>query len=257
MKVTVLASGSKGNCTYIEGDSGALLIDAGLSAKELLKRLDEAGGCRDLIKGILLTHEHSDHMKGVDVLARKLDIPVYATQGTLWQFEEKRRSDKAVALNPYRKNERFTIDGFRITAFSTYHDACDPCGFLIGENGNNVAYCTDTGKISERILESLKKAEYVILESNHCPDMLENGPYPRFLKERIRDKNRGHLSNIDASECLRSLKTEISGTVLAHLSEENNTPEKALENASGALCGDCGVSIGIALQHEISATFRL
>jgi len=257
MKITVLASGSKGNCTYIEGDSGALLIDAGLSAKELLKRLEKAGGSPDLVKGILLTHEHSDHMKGVDVLARKLEIPVYATHGSLWQFEEKRKSDKAVTLSPCKKNEQFTIDGFRVTAFSTYHDACDPCGFLIGENGNRAAYCTDTGRISEKILEYLKMSDYAILESNHCPDMLENGPYPRFLKERIRDENRGHLSNIAASECLKSLKNEISGTLLAHLSEENNTPEKALDNASGALCGDCSVTLGVALQHEISATIRL
>lgn len=257
MKVTVLASGSKGNCTYIEGDSGAVLIDAGLSAKELLKRLDEAGGKRELIKGILLTHEHSDHMKGVDVLARKLDIPVYASHGTLWQFEEKRRSDKSVELVPCKKDEAFRVDGFSITAFSTYHDACDPCGFLVGENGRKVAYCTDTGRISEKILEILRGSEYVILESNHCPDMLENGPYPVFLKERIRDENRGHLSNIAASECLKSLKNDISGTILAHLSEENNTPKKALDNASGALCGDCSVSIGIALQHEISTTIRL
>ena len=257
MNFTVLASGSKGNCTYIEGDTGALLIDAGLSAKEIFSRLTTAGGSREMIKGILLTHEHSDHMKGVDVLARKLDVPVYATHGTLWQFEEKRRSDKNVELVPCLKNEKFFIEGFSITSFSTYHDACDPCGFLIGENGSKVAYCTDTGKISEKMLENLKKAEYIILESNHCPEMLENGPYPRFLKERIRDENRGHLSNNAASKCLKCLKKEIDGALLAHLSEENNTPEKALENASEALCGDCSVSVGIALQHEISTTIKL
>lgn len=257
MRITVLASGSKGNCTYIEGESGALLIDAGLSTKEILKRLDEAGGKRELIQGILLTHEHSDHMKGVDVLARKLDIPVYATHGTLWQFEEKRSSEKPVELRPCRKEEPFTVDGFNITAFSTHHDACDPCGFLIDESGSRIAYCTDTGMISEKILDNLKKSEYVILESNHCPVMLENGPYPIYLKERIRDKNRGHLSNVAAGECLKLLKNDISGTILAHLSEENNTPQKALENASEALCRDCSVSIGVALQHEISATIRL
>ncbi|MBN1431716.1 MAG: MBL fold metallo-hydrolase [Methanomicrobiaceae archaeon] len=254
MKVTVLASGSKGNCTYIEGDSGALLIDAGLSAKELLRRVEEAGGTRELIKGIVLTHEHSDHMKGVDVLARKLNIPVYATHGTLWQFEEKRRTDRSVTLKPCRKEEAFKIGEFGITAFSTYHDACDPCGFLISENGSKVAYCTDTGKISEKMTEYLKKADHLILESNHCPDMLENGPYPVFLKERIRDRNRGHLSNNAASECLRTLKNEIASVLLAHLSEENNTPKKALDNASGVLCSGCSVSVGIALQHEISPT---
>lgn len=257
MKVSVLASGSKGNCTYIEGDSGAVLIDAGLSAKEILKRLDDSGGKRDLVNGILLTHEHSDHMKGVDVLARKLDIPVYATHGTLWQFEEKRGTCKPVELKPCRKDEPFRVDGFNVTVFSTYHDACDPCGFLINENGRNVAYCTDTGKISDKIFTNLQKAEYIILESNHCPVMLENGPYPVFLKKRIRDENRGHLSNDGAAECLKKLRNHISGTALAHLSEENNTPEKALENVSDALCDDCGISVSIARQHEISATIKL
>jgi len=234
MKITVLASGSKGNCTYIEGDSGALLIDAGLSAKEILKRLDEAGGSQDLIRGILLTHEHSDHMKGIDVLARKLNVPVYATQGTLWQFEEKRRSDAPVELNPCKKNETVTIDGFNISSFSTYHDACDPCGFSIGENGMKVTYCTDTGRICGRMLENLKNSDYIILESNHCPRMLENGPYPRFLKERIRDQNRGHLSNSLASGCLRDIKNEIGGVI----------------------CDGC-VTLNVALQHEISVTIRL
>lgn len=257
MKVTVLASGSKGNCTYIEGDSGALLIDAGLSAKEIFRRIEEAKGSKDLVKAILLTHEHSDHMKGVDVLARKLDIPVYATQGTLWQFEEKRRSDKEVRLNPCRKNEVMNIEGFEVTAFSTHHDACDPCGFLIGEDGERVAYCTDTGKVTESMMEYLKRSEVLILESNHCPEMLENGPYPRFLKERIRDENRGHLSNNTASECLKILRKEIDSAILAHLSEENNTPEKALENASEVMHGDCCIQVGIAHQHVISATIKI
>lgn len=259
MRVTVLASGSKGNCTYIEGDSGALLIDAGLSAKEIIRRINEAGGREDLVEGILLTHEHSDHMKGVDVLARKLGVPVYGTTGTLWEFEDKKRTEKPVELRPCRREETFRIDGFSVTAFSTYHDACEPCGFLIEENDARTAYCTDTGKVGDGIIRHLARADFIILESNHCPNMLENGPYPRFLKERIRDENRGHLSNPGASECLKILKDDIGSAMLAHLSEENNTPKKAYENATGTLsvCGECSISIEVALQHTISATMKI
>ncbi|WFN37094.1 MBL fold metallo-hydrolase [Methanomicrobium antiquum] len=231
MKVTVLASGSKGNCTYIEGDSGALLIDAGLSGKETLKRLEIAGGNPDLISGILVTHEHTDHIKGLDVLARKLDVPIFATQGTLWQFEEKRTSDKEIKMCVCKKGEVFEVAGFLSEPFSTYHDACDPCGFIISENGSKLGFCTDTGQISEKMASALRCCDGVILESNHCPHMLETGPYPQFLKERIRDIKRGHLSNTSASEFIQKTDGDVEKIILAHLSEENNTPEKALSSA--------------------------
>ncbi|MBP2134543.1 phosphoribosyl 1,2-cyclic phosphodiesterase [Methanomicrobium sp. W14] len=258
MKVTVLASGSKGNCTYIEGESGALLIDAGLSAKETLRRLSLAGGKEELIKGILVTHEHSDHIKGLDVLARKLDVPVMGTQGTLWEFEDKRKSDRYIEMQVCRPKESFEKDDFSITPFSTYHDACDPCGFCISENGSKLGFCTDTGHITGKMAEYLCCCSAVVLESNHCPVMLENGPYPRFLKERIRDVNRGHLSNDAASEFISKNCCDIGRFVLAHLSEENNTPKKALDSAKSALgLHSSDTVIDVSLQYEVCRTFEI
>ncbi|MBN2735071.1 MAG: MBL fold metallo-hydrolase [Methanomicrobiaceae archaeon] len=258
MKITVLASGSKGNCTYIEGDCGALLIDAGLSARETFKRLESAGAKTELIKGILVTHEHSDHIKGVDVLARKLDVPVFSTQGTLWEFEDKRKSDKDVDMQTVKTGERFEVCGFSAEAFSTYHDACDPCGFCISENGSTFGFCTDTGRLSDKITGYLKKCDAVVLESNHCPVMLEKGPYPKFLKERIRDQNRGHLSNTAAAECIQKIGQDVGTFVLAHLSEENNTPQKALETAKkGAGLFSSDIEISVSLQCEACSTIRV
>ncbi|MDD4299783.1 MAG: MBL fold metallo-hydrolase [Methanomicrobium sp.] len=258
MKITVLASGSKGNCTYIEGESGALLIDAGLSAKETFRRLLAAGGNPELIKGILITHEHSDHIKGLDVLARRLDVPVFATQGTLWQFEDKRCSDKDISMRACRTDERFELDGFEIEPFSTYHDACDPCGFCISENGSKLGFCTDTGHITNKMSDKLCSCDAVVIESNHCPLMLETGPYPKFLKERIRDVNRGHLSNTAASEFIQKTGGDVGKFILAHLSEENNTPVKALETArksAGLFC--CDVEISVSLQYQTCDTLKI
>ncbi|WOF15356.1 MBL fold metallo-hydrolase [Methanoplanus sp. FWC-SCC4] len=258
MKATVLASGSKGNCTYIEGDSGAILIDAGLSAKETLKRLELSDGKKDLIKAILVTHEHTDHIKGLDVLARKLGVPVISTQGTLWEFEGKRKSDKPITLEAIKTGEEFSVDGFFVKAFSTYHDACDPCGFCISENDTMLGFCTDTGQITDKMLSYLQKCDSLILESNHCPIMLENGPYPVFLKERIRDVKRGHLSNNAASECLNKMNGDVGDVILAHLSEENNRPDKALETArkGTGLFAD-SINFHVSLQHEPAKTIEI
>lgn len=259
MKVTVLASGSKGNCIYVEGECGALLIDAGLSAKEALARLSEAGGDRDRIEAVLVTHEHGDHIRGVDVLARRLDIPVIATRGTLAEFFENRRSStKPIRTQSCRPEEVFEVGDFSIEAFSTAHDARDPCGFLIRENGLTFGCCTDTGEVSERMVAALNRCDALVLESNHCPEMLKNGPYPAFLKRRISDRKRGHLSNAASAACLSRLADNLSAVVLAHLSEENNTPEKAYGSAKeglGLFADD--IRIQIARQHASSAMLQV
>jgi phosphoribosyl 1,2-cyclic phosphodiesterase len=235
MRCTILASGSKGNCVFIEGESTSILIDAGLSAKETLLRVSRAGLAADQIGAILVTHEHGDHVRGLDVLARSLDVPVYATEGTLRDFLDHRRtSNKPIDTLTCRYNEQFEIDGFDIRPFATSHDANEPCGYIIGENGQKIGYCTDTGVISASVLELLVSCDGVVLESNHCPVMLENGPYPESLKRRIRSK-RGHLSNTAAASCIRTLGREVPQIILAHLSEMNNTPEKALSSARDGL----------------------
>ncbi len=235
MRCTILASGSKGNCTVIEGESGAILIDAGLSTKELLQRLARTECPPEAIGAVIVTHEHGDHIRGLDVLARRLDIPVYATGGTLLDFLNHRRtSDKPIDTRICRHHEQFSLGGFLVEPFATSHDAAEPCGFVIRENGARFGYCTDTGIITTHMLALLRHCDGLVLESNHCPEMLASGPYPESLKRRIRS-SRGHLSNAAASESLRALGADVPQIILAHLSEINNTPERAKMSAREGL----------------------
>jgi phosphoribosyl 1,2-cyclic phosphodiesterase len=205
MRCTILASGSKGNCVYLEGASGALLIDAGLSTKEILQRMKGASLDEGQVDAVLVTHEHVDHIRGLDVLARRLDIPVYATEGTLRDFLSCRRtSDKPIDTHVCQYRELFGIGDFSIEPFETSHDANQPCGFIIRENDLTFGYCTDTGIVTPHMLGLMSRCDALVLESNHCPDMLQNGPYPESLKRRIRSR-RGHLSNVAAAKCLREL----------------------------------------------------
>ena len=235
MRCTILASGSSGNCTCIEGETGALLIDAGLSRREILARLQNAGCAPERVGGVLVTHEHTDHIAGLDALARHLDVPVYGTEGTLHAFLTRRRPVKAlVTIERCTCDEPVHAGDFVIEAFATSHDAHEPCGWIVAENGTRIGYCTDTGILSGAMVEKLSRCDLVILESNHCPVMLKDGPYPEVLKRRIRSK-RGHLSNEAAGDAIRTLGEHVHHIVLAHLSEVNNTPEKAILSARGGL----------------------
>jgi phosphoribosyl 1,2-cyclic phosphodiesterase len=235
MRCTILASGSKGNCVFLEGECGALLLDAGLSTKETLLRMDNASLDAGQIDAVLVTHEHGDHIRGLDVLARRLDIPVHATGGTLKEFLHHRRpSDKRITSHICRYHERFEIGDFLIEPFATSHDAAEPCGFIIRENGIQFGYCTDTGIIPPHLLDQLRHCDAIVLESNHCPDMLQNGPYPESLKRRIRSKQ-GHLSNTAAAQCLQSFGKDVPQVILAHLSETNNSPERVMASAREGL----------------------
>lgn len=246
MRCITLASGSKGNCTYIEGESSALLIDAGLSVRETLRRLAEAGGSADMVRAILVTHEHGDHMKGLSPLARKLNAPVYATEGTLYEcLAKKNPGRQPVTCTKLSYHEPFLLDEFLVEAFPTSHDAREPAGYLVTCGGVTLGFCTDTGIITERMMVCLKRSDAIILESNHCPEMLRTGPYPEMLKRRIRSKH-GHLSNIDASECIRTLGQDVTHIRLAHLSEVNNTPDIALKcgkTGLGLFCSDTRLTI--------------
>jgi len=235
MRCTILASGSKGNCTYIKGSDGAILVDAGLSAKETLNRLSRTNCDADAISAIIVTHEHVDHIRGLDVISRKLECPVYATGGTLEDFLcHRRSSDKPLATHTCHYDEPFTVAGFTVSPFATSHDAAEPCGFVIAENGTRLGYCTDTGIVTTHMLDLLRRCDGLVLESNHCPEMLANGPYPESLKRRIRS-NRGHLSNPAAAAVLRVLGKDVSQVVLSHLSEINNTPDRAMASAHEGL----------------------
>lgn len=254
MRVTTLASGSKGNCTYLEGASGALLIDAGLSAREITTRLTAAGGHLDLIRAILVTHEHVDHIRGAVPLARKLRVPIFATGGTLSQILRMSNSRTALSTTVCRTSEAHHVEEFTIHTFPTSHDALEPCGFCICDSNARFACCTDTGMLTSHMIEHLRACDMIMLESNHCPDMLAGGPYPPALKRRIRSK-RGHLSNRAAAEAIRALGKDVPIMELSHLSEINNTPAKARSSAReglGLFADE--VDLIIALQHEVSPT---
>jgi phosphoribosyl 1,2-cyclic phosphodiesterase len=257
MRVTTLASGSKGNCTYIEGNSGAVVIDAGLSAREILARVVMAEGKPDLIRALLVTHEHGDHIRGVSALARKLQVPIIGTHGTLLEVQRTASSRTLPEIIPCHFDEKIAIDDFSIQPFATSHDAREPCGFFVNEGDLRLGCCTDTGFVPPLLVDDFRRCDMMILESNHCPEMLENGPYPVALKRRIRS-GKGHLSNTKAGDCLRLLARDVPIIQLAHLSEINNTPAKALACAREAygLFAD-GVDLFVGLQHGISPTRRL
>ncbi len=235
MQCTILASGSKGNAMVIEGSGGALLVDAGLSAKETLFRLIRAGRRPDDIRAILVTHEHGDHIAGVDVLARRLHVPVCATEGTLRDFLANRRaSDHPIETRTCHYNSEFCVGDFIIEPFATSHDANEPCGFSIRDDDIRIGCCTDTGIVSPKMLGILQRCDGIVLESNHCPVMLKEGPYPESLKRRIRSA-RGHLSNEAAARCLQILGRDVHMIILGHVSEINNTPKKVRMSARDGL----------------------
>ena len=244
LRVTFLGSGSSGNASVIEGPSGAILLDCGFSARETVRRLVASNIQPESIRAILLTHEHGDHMRGVRVLTKRLGVPVYATCGT----RNAGRLDQAVEdVRDVRAGEPFELVGVEIVAFGVSHDAEEPVGYRFdGDCGSRIGIATDTGHMTDAAGEALLDCDILGLECNHDDEMLAKGPYPWFLKERIRSQ-RGHLSNAAASEALRYLGSERLTRVFAlHISEENNTPDLAVAAACEPL-GD-GVEVCAVLR---------
>ena len=226
LEVHVLASGSDGNCTVIESDDEAIMIDAGMSCKRIMALMDLAGVDSDMISAILVTHEHTDHVSGVGAVARKLDVPVYSTQGT---FGASKMGN--VDFHPVDKTAPFDIGHMHITPLPTSHDAVDPCCYYTETDQGNVLLATDTGVLNFQIEHALAQADIAILESNYDPNMLANGPYPVYLKKRIRSEI-GHLSNFDCADAVRRNLKENAQLFLAHLSKTNNIPDLARQTVS-------------------------
>lgn len=248
--VTFLASGSRGNAAYAESNGRAVLIDCGLSAREALRRVSASGGSPEAIEAVLLTHEHLDHVAGVRVLARQLGIPVYATPGTLGAAAG--RLTDVPDLRCVRYGEATDIGGFEVRTFRTSHDAAEPAGFVLRDaRGRQLGIATDTGKLAAEAEEALHGCHVLGLEVNHDPEMLEAGPYPPFLKERIRSAV-GHLSNGHASRVLGAFAWEGLHTVCGlHRSEQNNTTALATAALATALSATgVATSVAIACQRR-------
>jgi len=222
----VLASGSDGNCTVIVFEDHAVMIDAGLSGKKIGQLMDVNGLDRSLIKSILITHEHSDHVSGAGIMARKLDVPVQCNERTFISCDLGN-----VTYSRITTMETFASGPMLITPLPTSHNASEPNAFLISMDGKKVLIATDTGKMTCEIEKELHDVDLAILESNHDKHMLATGPYPPMLK-RLVGSDIGHLSNVDCAESLKRTMNEKRKIFLAHLSRNNNTPDTARETVS-------------------------
>lgn len=224
MEISALSSGSSGNCFYIRNGKNAILVDVGLSAKEIVNRLGMINQKPELIKGIFITHEHTDHIKGVDVFARHYNIPIYSTHRTV-ASSFLCSNDKLI--REIDNDEIVKLGGMRIEAFSKSHKAVDPVSYNIF-NGKKISIITDAGYACKNIIGNVADSDFLCLESNYDQDMLDNGPYPWHLKKWI-SSNEGHLSNLQASLCvLEHANKKLKHVMLSHISKFNNTPELAL-----------------------------
>lgn len=253
MRLAVLASGSSGNAIAVEHEGYGLLFDAGLSGKRHSERLEEAGLNLFEPHALFISHEHSDHIQGAGVIARKWQIPIYATSGSLGALKTK--IGKVSSVNVLENGNKVEMGPFVIYAFSVAHDASDPSGYIIEWNGGRLGIATDLGKAGPLVRDSLSGCTALVLEFNHDEEMLWNGSYPWALKQRIASQH-GHLSNEDASVLLGQVQTDkLVCCVLAHLSRENNKPVLA-ELASGNVIGE-SVRIYTGMQDRALQTIVL
>jgi phosphoribosyl 1,2-cyclic phosphodiesterase len=231
MKISALASGSKGNCFYIENKGTAVLIDAGISSRQISERLLRLNKDEKKIRGIFITHEHSDHIRGADVFARRFNIPVYATKRTA---QSSFLCSNPELINEIKNDETISLNGMCIEAFSKPHRAADPVSFNVF-NGKKISVITDAGFPCQSIIDNVSDSNFLCIESNHDVSMLEGGPYPHFLKQWIKS-DIGHLSNTQAGLCvMEHARKKIKRIILSHLSEINNTPDIALKTFNGLI----------------------
>ena len=235
MRIVTFASGSTGNCCLVSDGGVNVLIDAGISARRIVQGLGVLGLAPQDVCGVLITHEHSDHISGLPVLVKRTGMRIFAPS-ELGEVLKRVKPELSESIDYIPPDGGLCVGDMRITAFPTPHDASASFGYRI-EGSEVFAFATDTGHISDELLEGLQGADTVVIEANHDKVMLKNGPYPPFLKQRVLSKH-GHLSNDDCAK-LACLLAD-SGTrqiILGHLSQQNNTPEAAETAVSEALSG--------------------
>jgi phosphoribosyl 1,2-cyclic phosphodiesterase len=240
LQIFILASGSSGNATLLETERTRLLVDAGLGKKETLNRLAALERHLDRLDGILISHEHNDHISGLPQLQRHWRATVYLTEATHYEVERllpEEAGKKIDRTEHIRAGQRFLVGDIEVAAFSIPHDAADPIAFTFSANGTKVALVTDLGYLPELVKHHLRGSDCLILESNHDLEMLKVGPYPWHVKQRVMSRT-GHLSNHCVSEFLADpggFDAAARFLVLAHLSENNNHPDVARITAEEAL----------------------
>lgn len=224
LSVTAINSGSNGNCYYIGNREEAILVDAGISCRETEKRMKRLGLSMEKVKAIFVSHEHSDHIRGIAGICKKWQLPVYITPYTL---ANAKLSTTYPNYLPFQAYEPIQIGGLRVTAFPKFHDASDPHSFVVSSEEVNIGVFTDIGAPCEHIIRHFEMCHAIFLEANYDEDMLASGRYPYFLKQRI-SGGKGHLSNQQALQLFLSCRAPfLSHVFLSHLSKDNNCPELA------------------------------
>jgi phosphoribosyl 1,2-cyclic phosphodiesterase len=249
--ISSLNSGSNGNCYYVGNQDEAVLVDAGISCREIEKRMNRLGLSMQKVKAVFISHEHSDHIRGLSVLSKKYRIPVYITAST---YRNGRLHLDSGLIHNFSGNDVTVIGGLTINAFPKFHDACDPYSFMIMYKGVRVGVFTDIGEPCEQLIRHFRQCHAAFLESNYDEDMLENGGYPYYLKKRIRG-GMGHLSNKQALELFLTHKPAyMSHLLLSHLSKNNNCPELVQKLFNGH-AGN--VQVVVASRYEESAVYNI
>ncbi len=224
--ITSLNSGSNGNCYYVGNETEAILVDAGISCREIEKRMKRLGLLMEKVKAVFISHEHSDHIKGLTILVKKYRLPVYITDATRLNG---RLEFEISLINLFNAHEEVTIGNLSVTAFPKFHDASDPYSFVISCNKIYVGVFTDIGKPCKNVIQYFKRCHAAFLEANYDEKMLQNGNYPFHLKKRI-SGGLGHLSNKEALQLFVTHRPKfMSHLLLAHLSKNNNSPELVQE----------------------------
>jgi phosphoribosyl 1,2-cyclic phosphodiesterase len=250
MRFSVLASGSGGNACYVETSRARVLIDAGLSCREIIRRMEAIGVNPGGLDGVVITHEHIDHTRGAGPLARRFNLPLYINSSTLRMGI---RTLGSIPMPvPVSTGQTITIKDLFVETFTKCHDAADPMGVVLSADGVRLGLLTDLGRSTRLVEDRLKGCQALIIEFNHDERMLEEGPYPLELKRRIRGPD-GHLSNREGGQLIKAVfHRGLDFVILAHLSEKNNLPEKAFQTGKAVLasCGQEGAKLLISHQHS-------
>lgn len=254
LKFSLLGSGSSGNAAFVASPTTKILIDSGLSFRRLNERVEALGESLQGLAGVLITHEHGDHILGLGTLARKLGVPVYVTRETFASFPGRIGALPEVVF--FEAGDTFEVGDMHVSSFSVNHDAVDPVCFTVHAAGAKVGFATDLGYCTNLVRARLAGCNALVLESNYCPEMLRHGDYPPAVQERIRGKT-GHLSNQSMASLLKDvLHDALQTVVLIHISENNNTPERVEFMARGVI-GDHPASVFLATQDGPTQFFEV
>ena len=256
LKIASIASGSNGNCYYLENDNDAILVDAGISAKQIIERMTNLGLSMSKVRAVFISHEHTDHVRGVDVLSRKYSVPVFMTKKTYLSYGN---IIKDSFLNFFSPGKQVKFGMIHVNPFLKSHDAAEPCSFSVSSEKKNVAVMTDIGLKCSNVIAHIKDADAIFLESNYDDHMLQTGHYPAHLKARI-SSELGHLSNKQAGlVALEHASPMLKHVFLSHISENKNTPELAFHTFNNLIKQrkDLKPELFVASRHKESSLISL